>query len=178
MQHRLFVGLDLPGHIKAQLLALMGGVSGARWQREDQLHLTLRFIGEVDRHQAHDIAAALAGLHHPAFDLSLNGTGVFDRRGRPTALWVGVAPQEPVKILHNKVDQTLARVDVPTEEQAYRPHITIARFGRDTGPLSGFMAENGGATSLPFHVEDFCLYESQLTHGGSVYTIVERYPLR
>jgi len=175
--HRLFVGIDPPAEVKDRLLDLMGGVAGARWQREAQLHLTLRFIGEVDRHRANDVAAALESLHHPRFELALSGAGSFDRRGRVNALWVGVAPHEPARTLHKKVDQAVVRAGLPSEGRAYHPHITIARFGRDAGALDGFLARHGGVASPPFAVDDFCLYESRLTRDGSVYTIVERYPL-
>ncbi len=175
--HRLFVGIDPPAEVKDHLLDLMGGVAGARWQSEAQLHLTLRFIGEVDRHQANDIAAALESLHHPPFELALNGVGTFDRRGQVNALWAGVAPHEAAHRLHKKIDQAIARTGLPSEGRSYHPHITLARFGREVGPLDGFLARYGGLASSPFVVDDFCLYESQLTRDGSVYTIVERYPL-
>lgn len=175
--HRLFIGIDPPEEVKDQLLDLMGGVAGARWQSEAQLHLTLRFVGEVDRHRANDIAAALESLHHPRFELSLAGVGSFDRRGHVSALWAGVAPHDPVHTLHKKVDQAIARAGLPPEHRAFHPHITLARFGRDAGSLDGFVAQHGGFASTPFDVDDFCLYESQLTRDGSVYTIVERYPL-
>ena len=175
--HRLFVGIDPPPEIKDRLLDVMGGVAGARWQSEAQLHLTLRFIGEVDRHQANDLAAALVSLHHPRFELALAGAGAFDRRGRVNALWAGVTPHEPVHTLHKKIDQAVARAGLPPDPRAYLPHITLARFGRAVGALDGFVDRYGGLSSPPFAVDDFCLYESQLTRDGSVYTIVERYPL-
>ena len=175
--YRLFVGIDPPDAVKDQLLDLMGGVAGARWQTEAQLHLTLRFIGEVDRHQANDIAAALESLRHPRIELQLAGAGAFDRRGRVSALWAGVAPHEPVYALHKKVEQAIVRAGLPAEHRAYHPHITLARFGRDAGALNGFIDRHGGLASPPFEVDGFCLYESQLTREGSIYTIVERYPL-
>ena len=90
--HRLFVGLRPPEAIRARLLAIMGGIPGARWQSDDQLHLTLRFIGEVDRPQAEDAALALSGVQFPPFEVALAGVGMFDTRGRPNALWAGVRP--------------------------------------------------------------------------------------
>jgi 2'-5' RNA ligase len=108
--HRLFVAIRPPAPVRAQLLELMGGVAGARWLSDDQLHLTLRFIGEVDRHLARDIDAALSAVHHPRFELALNGLGAFERRGEPVTLWAGVAPEAPLRALHNKVDQALLRV--------------------------------------------------------------------
>ena len=175
--HRLFVGIDPPEAIKAQILDLMGGVAGARWQTEAQLHLTLKFIGEVDRRTAEDVATALGYLRHPGLRLALSGVGMFDKRGRPEALWVGVTPKEPVKALHDKVEQALRTVGLPPEGRAYLPHITIARMKSLAAPLEPFMATHGGVASMPFDVTDFCLYESQLTRDGAVYTIVESYPL-
>ena len=176
--HRLFVAIRPPAAVRKRLLAAMGGISGARWQSDDQLHLTLRFIGEVDRHLAGDIHAALGGVHHAPFDLALNGIGCFDRRGFPDAVWAGVAPQEQIRALHKKVDAALLRVGVPADERAFLPHITIARMGRRAGPIGSLLEEAGGLTSPPFTVASFALFESDLTHEAAVYSIVERYPLR
>jgi len=175
--HRLFVAIRPPRAMRASLLATMGGVAYARWQNDEQLHLTLRFIGEVDRHGARDIAAALGNVHHPRFDLALDGVGQFDRKGRIEALWVGVTPHAPLKALHDKVDQALARVGIKPESRAYLPHITIARFGRNAGPVDGLMTRSGGISGPPVEIDQFCLYESQLSHEGSIYTVIERYPL-
>ncbi|HEX4735956.1 MAG TPA: RNA 2',3'-cyclic phosphodiesterase [Allosphingosinicella sp.] len=175
--HRLFVAIRPPGPVRTRLLAAMGGVGGARWQSEDQLHLTLRFIGEVDRHQAQDVHAALGGVHHPGFEIALAGVGSFDRRGEPATLWAGVAPQEPLRTLHNKVDQAIARVGIAPDRRAFAPHITLARLPRGTRPVGAFLEAAGSLASPPFRVEDFCLYESRLTPEGAVYTILERYSL-
>lgn len=175
--HRLFVALQPPAEIRQQLLHMMGGVARAHWQTDAQLHLTLRFIGEVDRHRAEDVAAALGAIHHPRFSIALDGVGHFDKRGRVDNLWVGVTPHAPLKTLHNKVDQALARVGIGPDKRTFLPHITIARFGRDVGPLDSFVTQSGGVRSNPFPVDDFCLYESQLTQSGSIYTIVDRYTL-
>src|SRR3546814_1096370 len=100
------------------------------------------------------------------------------RRGRTDNLWVGGTPHSPLKVLHNKVDQALARVGIGPDKRTFLPHVTIARFGREFGSMEGFVSRSGGVRSQPFEVDDFCLYESQLTQNGSVYTIVDRYPLR
>jgi len=175
--HRLFVAIRPPVPIRRLLLAAMGGISGARWQSDDQLHLTLRFIGNVDRHQAEDIHAALGGVHHPPFALVLSGIGAFDRRGFPDAVWAGIAPHDQVKALHKKVDAALAKVGVAADERAFHPHITIARLNRSAGPIGNLLEEEGGLTSPSFTVDSFALFESELTHEAAVYSIVERYPL-
>lgn len=175
--HRLFVAIRPPEAIRRLLLGAMGGISGARWQTDDQLHLTLRFIGEVDRHAAGDIVAALGGIRHPALEIALNGLGTFDRRGQPETVWAGLAPHEPLKALHNKIDIALARVGVAPDQRAYLPHITLARLKRSSGTVRNMMEQSGGLTSLPFRVDRFALFESRLTPEGAVYTEIESYSL-
>jgi 2'-5' RNA ligase len=174
--HRLFVAIRPPDRVRDALLGLMGGVSGARWQDDDQLHLTLRFIGEVDRHLARDVDAALSSVHHAAFDLALAGLGMFDRRGVPATLWAGVAPHEAVHILHKKVDQALGRIGLPPEGRAFHPHITLARL-RGAGPVEHFLQQPIESASTSFTVDSFGLYESRLTPEGADYAAVELYPL-
>ena len=175
--HRLFVAIRPPAAIRALLLGAMGGISGARWQDEDQLHLTLRFIGEVDRHLAGDVHATLGTIHQPPFEISLNGIGAFDRRGWPDAVWAGIAPHEPLKALHKKVDAALTRVGVPPDQRAFLPHVTLARLKRSSGPVGNLFEQAGGLTSPPFTVDHFGLFESALTQDRAVYTLVDRYSL-
>ena len=98
--HRLFVAIRPPRPIRERLMAAMGGISGARWQSDDQLHLTLRFIGEVDRHRAGDVHAALGAIRHPALEIALNGIGTFEparlaRRGLGRSRPARAAPCAP-----------------------------------------------------------------------------------
>jgi len=174
--HRLFVAIRPPAGIRTQLLSLMHGVSNARWQDEDQLHLTVRFIGEVDRHRAEDVAASLGSIHHAAFAIALAGIGRFDRRGNG-ALWAGVAPHGPLKSLHKKVDRACLNVGIAPDSRAYMPHITLARLNAASGPIDALIAASGGLTSDPFPVDAFCLYQSDLTPSGPIYTVIERFPL-
>ncbi|HEY0113513.1 MAG TPA: RNA 2',3'-cyclic phosphodiesterase [Allosphingosinicella sp.] len=175
--HRLFVAIRPPAAIRDQLLDLMEAIAGARWQDEDQLHLTVQFIGEVDRHLARDVDAALSAIRHPAFELSLNGLGSFDRRGQAKTLWAGVSPHGPLKALHKKVDQALVRTGLEPERRTYAPHITLARLARGGGPIGPLLQRWGGVTSEPFAVEEFRLYESRLTSNGAIHSLIERYTL-
>lgn len=174
---RLFVAVRPPQPVRAQLLGIMGGVSGARWQDDDQLHLTLRFIGEADRHVEADLIAALSGIHHPRFEIAVDRLGSFERRGTTETLWAGVTPQEQLKLLARKVDQACQRAGLPPEGRAYAPHITLARLRRGAGPIRHVLEAHGGLSSLPFLVEHFCLYESSLTPDGAVYSVVARFDL-
>lgn len=175
--HRLFVALRPPQAIRALLLEKMQGLAAVRWQTDDQLHITLRFIGEVDRHQAEDIAAALGSLYAPPPELRLNGVGSFEKSGHPNALWAGVSPAAPLEALHRKINQSLLRVGISPEARAYLPHITMARMGRTSGPLDGFLAVNAHLSSPSFRCEHAILYESQMGHGGSQYHPIARFPL-
>ena len=174
--HRLFVGIHPPRDIRERLLSSMGGVQAARWQSDDQLHLTLRFIGEVDRHQAEDVVAALGSVRHGTFEIALSGVGSFGRHGKG-ALWAGVTPHDELKPLHKKLDQALARVGIAPESRAYHPHITLARLGRRAGPTEAFLERWAGLSSPAFTIPEICLFESRLGSEGASYTIVERYPL-
>lgn len=177
--HRLFVAIRPPEAIRAQLLALMDGVKGARWQDDDQLHITLRFIGEVDGRQADDALAALGSVRHQPFSVAIEGVGSFGSRGRPNALWAGLRPRDALAHLHRKIDQALVlRAGLEPERRAYLPHVTLARFGRESGGLDHFLARHAGLTSPLFDVEAFALYESRLGREGASYTVVERFPLQ
>lgn len=175
--HRLFVALRPPRPIREQLIAAMHGISGARWQDDDQLHLTLRFIGEVDRHRAEDIAAALGGLHAPAIAGRVAGVSLFEHHGRPHMVWAGVEPAGPIAALHRKIGQLLGRVGIAAETRAFIPHITLARLNRGSGSVAAFLALNSDLASSPFVFDQVVLYESEMGHGGSRYHPVARYPL-
>lgn len=175
--HRLFVAIRPPRAMRDALIDLMEGLPGARWQDDEQLHLTLRFIGEVDGHQAEDIAAALGRVSHPPIEISLSGLGHFGRKGKPRALWIGAGPRAPLKALHEQVATLLASVGVEREHRAYLPHVTIARLGSGTAPIDRYLNENAGIALPAFRAEHFGLFESTLGEEGARYEMIARYPL-
>jgi 2'-5' RNA ligase len=175
--HRLFVALRPPPPVRALLLRAMHGIAGARWQSDEQLHLTLRFIGEVDRHMAEDIAAALGALHAPPVTARIAGVNLFERQGWPHMVWARVTPEAALAALHRKVEQCLARVGIAAETRAFVPHITLARLNRASGPVAPFLALHGDLASDAFPFGHVTLYESEMGHGGSRYHPVARYPL-
>ena len=176
---RLFVALRPPPAIRDRLLDLMIGVDGARWQDEEQLHLTLRFVGEIDARAADDLAAALGQVHAPVPIVRLAGTGRFEKRGRTNALWAGVQPHAQLAALHRKVDAACVRAGLPPEGRAYLPHITVARAGSgtDESAVGRWIGDTAGLASAPFACPHLILYESQLGHGGASYEPVLRWPL-
>lgn len=176
--HRLFVGLCPPAPARARLLALAGEVEGARWQDEDQLHLTLRYVGEVASRQADDLAEALERVSVAPVSLTLAGVGHFERKGAARTLWAGVAPSEPLRMLQGRVEQACRRAGSPPETRRFAPHVTLARLNRASGPVGGWMARNGTFRAGEWPVEEMVLYESHLSPLGSEYDPVIRYSLR
>lgn len=174
--HRLFVAIRPPAPIRAALRAIMGGVDGARWQDDDQLHLTLRFIGEVDRRRAEDIADALGTIRFAPFMVQPCGIGGFDRRGIVDTLWTGVQPRDLLARLHQKVDRACVMAGEPPEGRAYLPHVTLARFGRSGGIVDDFCARHVGFTAPQFRIDRFHLFESRIGHHGARYEAVADYP--
>lgn len=176
--HRLFVAIRPSPAMRAALLAVTPDIPGARWQDDAQLHLTLRFIGAVERPLAEDIAAALGRISAPSFDLVLGAPGRFDRRGRLDSLWIGAGPMERLAALHRKIDRILIDLGLPPEGRAYRPHITLARFGRMAGDPAPFAFAVTPLTGLAAPVAHFDLFESRLGPDGADYDCIARYPLR
>ena len=178
--HRLFIGLQPPAAIRIALRAVMADVPAARWQHDDQLHLTLRYIGEVDARVADDVALAVGRVQAPVAHVALAGVGRFDRDGRTDTLWVGLRPTEPLAALHKKVDRALVAIGLPPEGRAFVPHITLARLPRSQGAgpaIDAFLARHAALSSEPFAMPHLILYESHLGTGGSAYDIVARWPL-
>ena len=175
--HRLFVGIRPPEDIRDLLIDAMDDSADFRWQNEDQLHLTLRFVGEVERPTADDLAATLTRIAAPAFDLRLSGTGRFEQRSSG-ALWAGVEPKEPIAALAAKVERVCQSVGIAPERRAFHPHITLARWkGRRSREVAEFLERSRGFSSASFTVDRFILFESRLSRHGAHYEDVATYPL-
>ena len=156
----------------------MSGADGVRWQDDEQLHITLRYIGEVERPVAEDVAAMLGQVRGAPFDLAIQGVGLFDRGSRrPTALWAGVRPHDAILNLHRKVDRALVRAGLEPERRAYLPHITLARIGGGGAVVEPWLACHAGLSSAAFAVSHFLLFESHLGREGARYEAMARYPL-
>jgi 2'-5' RNA ligase len=174
--HRLFIALRPPEHIRDLILDVMDDGADFRWQSDAQLHLTLRFIGEVDRPQADDLAAALATLRAPPFEVRLDGLGSFDRRNGG-ALWAGIEPKESVCALAARIERLCQSAGLPPERRAFMPHITLARWrGPRTREVRAYL-EGRKLTSPAFPVDNFILYESHLSRHGAHYEAVAAFPL-
>lgn len=178
MPHRLFVAVRPPAPVRDALIDAMEGIEGARWQDEDSLHLTLRFVGEVESPAANDLAGELARIGWPPFELRVAGVGAFERKGRPHAIWAKVPAADPLEGLRQKVERACEAAGLGRETRRFAPHITLARLGRSAGQIGGWLAAWGNLAVGPWRVEDFVLYESHPGREGAHYEAIEVYPLR
>jgi 2'-5' RNA ligase len=174
--HRLFVAIRPPEAIRDLLIHVMDDGADFRWQSDEQLHLTLRFIGEVERPLANDLALAMAGLRSPAFALRLAGLGTFDHRNGG-AIWAGVEPAQPVKALAARVERICQSVGLPPERRAFRPHVTLARWKGPRSREARAYLDGRTLASPPFAVDRIILYESRLSRHGAHYEEVESFAL-
>jgi len=176
--HRLFVAIRPPEPIRDLLIDAMDDSADFRWQDDEQLHLTLRFIGEVDRPVADDVAAALTRVRAERFELRIAGIGRFEQRSSG-ALWAGVESKASVAALAAKVERVCQETGLEPERRAFHPHITIARWkGRRRRELTDFLDRHRELKLEPFDVTEFKLFESRLSRHGAHYEEMANYPLQ
>jgi len=176
--HRLFVAIRPPDDVRDLLIDAMDDSPALRWVGDEQLHLTLRFVGEVERPVANDIAAALDRLDSAKFELRVKGVGKFEK-GNGSALWAGVEPKNFVIALAGKVERAVQTTGLEPEHRAFSPHITLARWNRrNAEAVEAFLRRNADLSSEPFEVDRFILFESKLSRHGPHYEEIAAFPLR
>jgi len=166
---RLFVAIRPPAAVREALLGAMGGIDGARWQDDEQLHLTLAFVGDVGAAQTRELTEALEDADSPSFPLEVAGVGHFERNAEPTAVWARVPLTEPLARLQRRVERACRLAGLDPDKRGYRPHVTLARLPRSAGPTGEWLAQHGTLRAGPWEVDGFTLYESQLRPAGALY---------
>ena len=175
---RLFVALDLPSSMRTRLSFLAGGLPGVRWVPPENLHVTLRFIGEMPGWRAEEVDHALAGLRAPGFTIQLAGVGAFEKGGRVTSLWVGVERNPQLEHLQAKVERALQAAGVERERRRFVPHVTLARLdGAPEAKVAGWVQAHNLFRSAPMVVEHFTLFSSLLGKEQAVYCPEVEYDL-
>ena len=177
MAHRLFVAIRLPEGVSERLLDMMEGIEGARWQDAEQLHLTLRFVGDLETADANELAGALSRIDAPGFPMEVAGVSHFEHKGRPKAVWARVPPSPRLDLLRQKVERACASVGLPRETRRFTPHVTLARLGSSAGPVGEWLTRHGALRIGPWDVQSFSLFESHLGPSGATYEEVSRYLL-
>jgi RNA 2',3'-cyclic 3'-phosphodiesterase len=194
---RVFVAVDIEDVIRGRVSRFLDGVRGfapdARWVRPESLHVTLKFIGEQSAEEVDEIKGSLEKISAEAFEMTLGGCGFFPNARAPRVFWIGIEGGTRLTTLAATIDETLARRDIPKEEHAYTPHLTLARGAGGSGsprrlkhdhPNSGFQRLQEKLAALPapefgtMTAREFSLYQSQTSPGGARYTKLASFALR
>ncbi len=164
-----------------RLLRRLQPTARLSWTKPENLHLTLKFIGEWREDRLEELTQALASVPAPpGFGVKFSGVGFFPNARSPRVFWVGIEPTPELAQLAAGMDRALQPLGIPPEKRAYSPHLTLARI-QDRTPLGDLHREIESLPSREFGAfcpECFCLYQSQLRPGGSIYTKVAEFPWR
>jgi RNA 2',3'-cyclic 3'-phosphodiesterase len=182
---RLFLALPLPATAQAELRSLAHALKrvapGVRWVRPEQLHVTLRFLGDVEEAQCNELIKSMNRVTDTApFTFNLTGVGAFPNRRQPRVVWTGVGEgKEQVTALAALVENAVKASGLPGEDRSFAPHITLGRV-RDSADFTAFWqaAEELKFVGQPVHAMEVRLVWSTLTPAGPVYRDVESFPLR
>jgi 2'-5' RNA ligase len=182
---RLFVAITLPEEIREALGAAQRRLRAAQadvsWVQPDNIHITLKFLGEIDRKRVDRVRIGLAeATAVPPFRLTVRGLGTFGGRV-PRVVWAGVAEgAAPLAGLARRVEDCLGRVGVPKEKRGFAGHLTLGRIRspRNAEQLLGALAAEPAVPMGTVPVSEFALMQSELHPSGSVYTVLETYALR
>lgn len=176
---RAFVAIPMPEDAAARLAGLARGLTVGRRVPEENLHLTLAFLGEVTDEGLEELHETLSGLRAAPVDLRFAGLGTFGD-DRPRALWAAVVAEPALATLQKDVERAVRRAGLAPEARRFVPHVTLARLkGRreDAAPLARFLEGRGGASVPPVRAVAFSLMSSRLRPDGAVYEELARYPL-
>lgn len=179
LSERLFVRLDLPPPCRDALTELMEPIEGVRWTRPEQLHLTLRFLGDVVADQAQRMVAALKTVRVEPFLLPIAGIGVFPPRGEPKVLWAGLGNAHTRLFqLRQRVDDALLSAGWTGELRSFEPHITVGRVIQgERKAIDAWLHRHRAFEGPPFRVASFELVASELNYGGPVHRVHTAFPL-
>jgi len=172
---RLFTAVDPSEEVQGKLaeaLEQLRPAARVRWSRPDDLHLTLKFIGEYPDGKLAALEEALRGVEwNSGFDVRVRGLGFFPNERDPKVFWAGVDGGLELKDLAGRIDGAVAELGVPAERRLFSPHLTLARIeGKaEIGRLRKAIQALDSVEFGSFRADRFYLYRSQLAPGGAIY---------
>ncbi|MDR2456082.1 MAG: RNA 2',3'-cyclic phosphodiesterase [Deltaproteobacteria bacterium] len=171
---RSFLAIDVPKEVSKGLAALLPKI---KLTAGGQLHLTLRFLGNVPMEKLELLMAEAALIKSPPFPLTVNGLGFFRQASSRAVLWAGLAPSPRLFSLKTAVDAALAKSLGLSPDKRFKPHVTLARVKESEIDLRS-LVEQFRADSLPkFPAGELKLYKSELRPQGAVHTVLGAWPL-
>jgi 2'-5' RNA ligase len=179
--NRLFIAIPLPAPVREQLTALSEPMRSIAWTRPEQLHLTLRFLGEIETDWSEKLETALSRVQVEPFLLPLAGMGAFPPRGAARVVWLGVGHGHPrLHQLRQQIDDALLATGFPLDVRIFHPHVTLGRVKDSGAPAAAaeFLKRHREYETAPFRVEAFQLCASELQSGGAVHTLKREFLLQ
>lgn len=176
---RLFIALDVPAAVRDALIALRTeALDGARWTKPEQLHCTLRFLGDTPEEQVPTIEAALARIDAPpSLSLEISGLTAFPSRRRPRVLVARVTPTNDLMDLQRQIEDAVQELGFEPEDRPFRPHVTVARLKRaDARAVHRWLRAH--SVEAAFEADAFHLYASVLKPSGAVHERLASFALR
>jgi len=174
---RLFTALEIPAEIATTLSLHRGGLIGARWIEPSDYHVTLRFLGDVDRRLAQEVDSILSDVGGEALTVTLDQLGSFGG-DRPRAVFARVQPSPKLNELQAELERLMRRLGLAAETRKFTPHVTLARL-RDTAPgdVAHYLAQHPIVRPISFTARRFALMSSRDSVGGGPYVLEAAYPL-
>lgn len=174
---RLFTALEIPEMLRTRLSLLRAPLNGAKWVDAENMHITLRFAGDIDGRTADDFADLLAEVSGGPFQVSIAGAGAFGGRD-PRVLWAGVQAGPELDALYRANERAALAAGLEPDPRDFRPHVTLARMrGARQAVVARFLGENGDLRLEPFTVTRFVLLSARPGSGGPPYAVEAAYPL-
>ncbi|MGL5362416.1 MAG: RNA 2',3'-cyclic phosphodiesterase [Bosea sp. (in: a-proteobacteria)] len=174
---RLFTALEVPPDVARQLALFRGGISGARWIEPADYHITLRFLGDVDRHTASAAYEDLEQTGSGPITITLDALSSFGG-DKPRAIFARAQPSPALAALQGEHERLMRRLGLPSEARKFVPHVTLARM-RDASPLevAHYLASCAIVRPITFTARRFGLFSSRDSVGGGPYVLEGSYPL-
>lgn len=166
---RLFIAIPLPTEVKTLLTSLRTTLPGCRWVDQEQMHLTLHFLGDAEEHLLTGLQAMMAQLTTPAFFLSTGTPGTFPSPRAPRVLWLGLSGSEPLRQLHAELSAGLVHLGLTVENRPFRPHLTLARLRETPAAAVAQWLHQAPPAPVSFAVEQVTLFASTLQPGGAIH---------
>jgi RNA 2',3'-cyclic 3'-phosphodiesterase len=174
---RLFTGIEIPEEIRSELSALEMPIPGVDWIDEDNLHVTLRFFGDISDAQARDVTDLLQTMDADAFNLKIAGLGTFGTE--PHTLYASVESNPGLEALARANERAARGAGLPAAKRPFKPHVTLARLRyADPVKLARLLSVHARVAFEPVFVHRFALFSSKPRTGGGPYVVEELYPLR
>lgn len=174
---RLFVAIPLPEEVRTELMELEESINGVKWQKESNVHLTLRFIGPVDRTVSDKVQHRLSEISNDSFKINIEGLSYFPGQGSPRVLWAGVKEHPDLILLQKKVEKACVNAGLDADKRPYTPHITIAKVKRrnKSNEVKSFIERHKHFQLKSIPVNKFILYRSELNKVGAIHTALDTY---